>query len=140
MWLSELEKIEREPQPCAKIPNRTSTMSHYCTSTLLHDKRTESSERCGVTAGSIFDNAHAPIFCVIISTAKILKPDSILAMEGDMSRPLPVPKPRPFPITGVAPGPRCGQTLTAIAGPDGDLSKARLVLFGGRYMTTPCNP
>lgn len=51
-------------------------------------------------------------------------------MEGDISRPLPVPKPRPFPITGVAPGPRCGQTLTAIAGPDGDLSKARLILFG----------
>jgi hypothetical protein len=45
-------------------------------------------------------------------------------------RPLPVPKPRPFPITGTAPGPRCGHTLTAIAGPEGDLSKAKLVLFG----------
>ena len=52
-------------------------------------------------------------------------------MESDQTRPLPVPKPRPFPINGVAPGPRCGQTLTAIAGPDGDLSKARLILFGG---------
>jgi len=46
-------------------------------------------------------------------------------------RPLPVPRPRSFPIAGVPPGPRCGHTLTAIAGPEGDLSKARLVLFGG---------
>ncbi|GAX81722.1 hypothetical protein CEUSTIGMA_g9150.t1 [Chlamydomonas eustigma] len=52
-------------------------------------------------------------------------------MESDVSRPLPVPKPRPFPIVGATPGPRCGQTLTAVAGPDGDLSKARLILFGG---------
>jgi protein phosphatase len=44
--------------------------------------------------------------------------------------PLPVPKPRTFPVVGAAPGPRCGHTLTTIAGPDGDLSKARLVLFG----------
>ncbi|KAL6748213.1 Metallo-dependent phosphatase-like protein [Haematococcus lacustris] len=52
-------------------------------------------------------------------------------MDSEPSRPLPVPKPRPFPSNGVAPGPRCGHTLTAIAGPEGDLSKARLVLFGG---------
>ena len=38
---------------------------------------------------------------------------------------------RQFPLLGNgAPGARCGHTLTAIAGPDGDLSKARLVLFG----------
>lgn len=52
----------------------------------------------------------------------------------DAVRPLPVPKPRHFPGStaspGSAPGPRCGHTLTAIAGPEGDLSKARLVLFG----------
>ena len=59
-------------------------------------------------------------------------------MEADIARPLPVPKPRPFPITGVAPGPRCGQTLTAIAGPDGDLSKARLVLFGKLFVISRC--
>ncbi|KAJ9521431.1 hypothetical protein QJQ45_008757 [Haematococcus lacustris] len=53
-------------------------------------------------------------------------------MDSEPSRPLPVPKPRPFPSNGVAPGPRCGHTLTAIAGPEGDLSKARLVLFGIR--------
>ncbi|KAF5832994.1 hypothetical protein DUNSADRAFT_10950, partial [Dunaliella salina] len=52
-------------------------------------------------------------------------------MEDSITRPLPVPKPRSFPIAGVPPGPRCGHTLTAIAGPEGDLSKARLVLFGG---------
>jgi hypothetical protein len=46
------------------------------------------------------------------------------------ARPLPVPRPRLFPVQGAAPGPRCGHTLTAIAGPDGDLSKAKLVLFG----------
>eukprot|EP00955_Chlamydomonas_euryale_P097238 365062-Chlamydomonas_euryale.AAC.7 len=53
-------------------------------------------------------------------------------MDGDESRPrpLPVPRPRAFPVLGDAPGPRCGHTLTAIAGPDGDLSKARLILFG----------
>jgi len=51
-------------------------------------------------------------------------------MEDSM-RPLPVPRPRSFPIAGDSPGPRCGHTLTAIAGPEGDLSKARLVLFGG---------
>lgn len=55
-------------------------------------------------------------------------------MDGDESRPrpLPVPRPRTFPVLGDTPGPRCGHTLTAIAGPDGDLSKARLVLFGKR--------
>lgn len=38
---------------------------------------------------------------------------------------------RAFPIVGANPGPRCGHTLTTIAGPDGDLSSAKLVLFGG---------
>lgn len=57
-------------------------------------------------------------------------------MESDVSRPLPVPKPRSFPIVGTAPGPRCGHTLTAIAGPDGDLSKARLILFGALYVVS----
>lgn len=52
-------------------------------------------------------------------------------MEAEGSRPLAVPKPRPFQIVGAAPGPRCGHTLTAIAGPDGDLSKSKLILFGG---------
>lgn len=50
--------------------------------------------------------------------------------SGTMESPLPVPNPRQFPISGALPGPRCGHTLTAIAGPDGDLSKARLILFG----------
>lgn len=52
-------------------------------------------------------------------------------MDSEPNRPLPVPKPRTFPIVGTAPGPRCGHTLTAIAGPEGDLSKAKLILFGG---------
>lgn len=34
-------------------------------------------------------------------------------------------------VPGTAPGPRCGHTLTSISGPDGDLSKAKLILFGG---------
>ncbi len=41
-----------------------------------------------------------------------------------------VPRPRVFPLKGTAPGPRCGHTLTTITGPDGDVAKARLVLFG----------
>lgn len=42
-----------------------------------------------------------------------------------------VSRPRPFPIIGeAAPGPRCGHTLTTITGPDGDVNKAKLVLFG----------
>ncbi|GLC64614.1 hypothetical protein PLESTF_000184600 [Pleodorina starrii] len=51
-------------------------------------------------------------------------------MDSDL-RPSPVPRPRVFPVVGTAPGPRCGHTLTAISGPEGDLSKAKLVLFGG---------
>lgn len=52
-------------------------------------------------------------------------------MDLDSGRPAPVPKPRPFPVVGAAtPGPRCGHTLTAISGPEGDLSKAKLILFG----------
>eukprot|EP01026_Neomeris_dumetosa_P048164 TRINITY_DN4158_c0_g2_i2.p1 TRINITY_DN4158_c0_g2~~TRINITY_DN4158_c0_g2_i2.p1 ORF type:complete len:916 (+),score=170.18 TRINITY_DN4158_c0_g2_i2:140-2749(+) len=43
----------------------------------------------------------------------------------------PAPRPRPFPVLGPPPGHRCGHTLTAITGPNGDLSGARLVLFGG---------
>ncbi|MEW5310510.1 MAG: hypothetical protein WDW38_002301 [Sanguina aurantia] len=50
---------------------------------------------------------------------------------GTGALPAPVPKPRPFSIVGTAPGPRCGHTLTSISGPDGDLSKAKLILFGG---------
>lgn len=51
-------------------------------------------------------------------------------MDSDSLRPSPVPRPRPYPVVGTAPGPRCGHTLTAISGPEGDLSKAKLVLFG----------
>lgn len=47
-----------------------------------------------------------------------------------VQRPTGVPRPRPFPLIGTAPGPRCGHTLTTITGPDGDVSKAKLVLFG----------
>mmetsp|Transcript_39602 Transcript_39602/g.112307 ORF Transcript_39602/g.112307 Transcript_39602/m.112307 type:complete len:560 (-) Transcript_39602:55-1734(-) len=50
---------------------------------------------------------------------------------GDGSTVPLAPIPRPFPVTGDAPGPRCGHTLTALAGPNGDLSGAKLVLFGG---------
>ncbi len=39
-------------------------------------------------------------------------------------------KPRPFPVVGAAPGARCGHTLTAIAGHDGDYTGAKLVMFG----------
>ena len=55
-------------------------------------------------------------------------------------RPAPsvVPRPRPFPVHGDAPGPRCGHTLTTITGPDGDVSKARLVLFGARVCVCVC--
>lgn len=43
----------------------------------------------------------------------------------------PCPLPRRVPITGQTPGPRCGHTLTAIAGPTGDFTQAKLILFGG---------
>jgi hypothetical protein len=46
------------------------------------------------------------------------------------ARPTGVPRPRPFPIHEHAPGPRCGHTLTTIAGPDGDMNRAKLILFG----------
>lgn len=39
-------------------------------------------------------------------------------------------KPRPFPVVGASPGARCGHTLTAIAGHDGDNAGAKLVMFG----------
>jgi hypothetical protein len=52
-----------------------------------------------------------------------------MEMDADL-RPSPVPRPRVFTVVGIAPGPRCGHTLTAISGPEGDLSKAKLVLFG----------
>lgn len=58
-------------------------------------------------------------------------------------RPAPAPRPRPFPITGVPPGPRCGHTLTAITGPDANLSRAKLVMFGGATAlegSSPKNP
>lgn len=42
------------------------------------------------------------------------------------------PVPSPFPVDGANPGPRCGHTLTVIIGADGDLSKAKLVMFGTR--------
>lgn len=54
---------------------------------------------------------------------------------GSLGRPgaSAVPRPRPFPILEAAPGPRCGHTLTTITGPDGDVNKARLVLFGAAW-------
>lgn len=42
----------------------------------------------------------------------------------------PCPLPRRMPISGTSPGPRCGHTLTAIAGPTGDFTQAKLILFG----------
>jgi hypothetical protein len=71
-----------------------------------------------------------PVITVANCDADLCRPLYIPLDSAEMDGPLPVPKPRPFPITGTAPGPRCGHTLTAIAGPEGDLSKARLVLFG----------
>lgn len=50
--------------------------------------------------------------------------------------PLPAPRPRVFPVSGISSTPRCGHTLTALAGPDGDLQGARLVLFGEPF-TSP---
>jgi hypothetical protein len=47
-----------------------------------------------------------------------------------VQRPTGVPRPRPFPILDNAPGPRCGHTLTTISGPEGDVNRAKLVLFG----------
>ncbi len=52
--------------------------------------------------------------------------------EGPIASRAGVPTPRPFKASGVAPGPRCGHTLTTITGPDGEYSKAKLVLFGKR--------
>jgi len=45
-------------------------------------------------------------------------------------RPTGVPRPRPFPILDNPPGPRCGHTLTTISGPEGDVNRAKLILFG----------
>ena len=50
--------------------------------------------------------------------------------DADVSAPLPAPRPRLFPVSGIPSTPRCGHTLTALAGPEGDLQGARLVLFG----------
>eukprot|EP00887_Chlorella_sp_A99_P006383 scaffold3.g6383.t1 len=54
-------------------------------------------------------------------------------MEGGSDEEVPQQPPlvRPFPVLGDNPGPRCGHTLTTIAGPDGDLGSAKLVMFGG---------
>ncbi|CAL5230077.1 g13534 [Coccomyxa viridis] len=52
-------------------------------------------------------------------------------METEATQPLPAPRPRPFPCLGNPPGPRCGHTLTAISGPEGDFSSAKVVLCGG---------
>lgn len=49
-------------------------------------------------------------------------------------RPTSVPRPRPFPILEGAPGPRCGHTLTTISGPDGDMNRAKLILFGAHAL------
>ncbi len=54
-------------------------------------------------------------------------------MEADLSPgggPPLAPRPKPFPLAGTPPGPRCGHTLTTVAGPDGELAGAKLVLFG----------
>lgn len=51
-----------------------------------------------------------------------------------VQRPTGVPRPRPFPILDNAPGPRCGHTLTTISGPEGDVNRAKLVLFGARLI------
>ena len=58
------------------------------------------------------------------------KPFNQLGMEPDQAPPAPAPRPRPFPCLGNPPGPRCGHTLTAISGPEGEFSAAKLVLFG----------
>ncbi|KAK9868860.1 hypothetical protein WJX84_000767 [Apatococcus fuscideae] len=52
-------------------------------------------------------------------------------MEIEPPPPLPCPRPRPFPSDGIGPGPRCGHTLTTIAAIDGDLTGAKLIMFGG---------
>eukprot|EP00775_Hariotina_reticulata_P013713 gene13713-13835_t len=54
-----------------------------------------------------------------------------MELDNAIPRPTGVPRPRPFPILDAAPGPRCGHTLTTITGPDGDVNRAKLVLFGG---------
>ena len=56
-------------------------------------------------------------------------------METEVTQPLPAPRPRPFPCLGNPPGPRCGHTLTAISGPEGDFSSAKLVLCGENIST-----
>jgi hypothetical protein len=56
-----------------------------------------------------------------------------MEVEGEPVSGAPVPRPRPFPAEGgpdESPGPRCGHTLTTITGPDGDINRAKLVLFG----------
>jgi hypothetical protein len=59
--------------------------------------------------------------------------DTEAAPTGSLvQRPTGVPRPRTFPILDNAPGPRCGHTLTTISGPEGDVNRAKLVLFGAR--------
>ena len=53
-------------------------------------------------------------------------------MDSEGSGPASAPRPRPFPCLGTPPGPRCGHTLTAVAGPDGEVASAKLILFGER--------
>jgi hypothetical protein len=57
-------------------------------------------------------------------------------MEPDPVQPAPAPRPRPFPTSGKPPGPRCGHTLTAISGPEGEFSSAKLVMFGEQEPVT----
>ena len=79
--------------------------------------------------------ALAIFFLPLCSSSSSLADRVMVDMESDPSlRPSPVPRPRPFPGIGLAPGPRCGHTLTAISGPEGDLSKAKLVLFGEQLL------
>ena len=59
----------------------------------------------------------------------------VAEMETEVTQPLPAPRQRPFPCLGNPPGPRCGHTLTAISGPEGDFSSAKLVLCGGSLVT-----
>ena len=58
-------------------------------------------------------------------------------MEPDQVPPAPAPRPRPFPCVGNPPGPRCGHTLTAISGPEGEFSAAKLVMFGEQALLPP---
>ena len=62
-------------------------------------------------------------------------------MEEEALSPLPAPRPRPFPFSGEPRTPRCGHTLTALAGPDGELQGARLILFGEQTAdSVACKP